>query len=101
MRMIKLTVLTIHVSLCDQTIDLTGLSCAWRIVSKLKVRPFQSVNSPDEAPVISLRPSGVQARVKMGQRILLVAVFTNRVVTAFTGLSRYDMGCGKYHHVTS
>lgn len=31
----------------------------WRIVSKLKVRPFQRVNSPLEAPVTNLLPSGV------------------------------------------
>lgn len=61
------------------------LTC--RIVSKLKVKPFQRVNSPELAPVTKRLPSGVQANVKIGQRILLVAVFTNRVVTAFVGLS--------------
>lgn len=40
------------------------LTC--NMVSKLKVRPFQSVNSPDEAPVTRRRPSGVQAKQKMG-----------------------------------
>ena len=34
-------------------------SCAWRMVSKLNVRPFQSVNSPLVEPVRTLRPSGV------------------------------------------
>lgn len=58
-----------------------------RIVSKLKVKPFQSVNSPELAPVISRRPSGVHASVKIGQRILFVAVFTNLVVIALVGLS--------------
>lgn len=57
------------------------------MVSKLKVRPFHNVNSPLEAPVTSRLPSGVQAMQKIGQRILLVAVFTNLVVTAFIGLS--------------
>ncbi|KYN44006.1 hypothetical protein ALC56_01544, partial [Trachymyrmex septentrionalis] len=57
------------------------------IVSKLKVRPFHKVNSPLEAPVTRRLPSGVQAIQKIGQRILLVAVFTNLVVTAFIGLS--------------
>lgn len=57
------------------------------IVSKLKVRPFQRVNSPDDAPVTSRLPSGVQAMQKIGQRILLVAVLTNLVVTALMGLS--------------
>ncbi|KYN00308.1 hypothetical protein ALC62_08951, partial [Cyphomyrmex costatus] len=56
------------------------------IVSKLKVRPFHKVNSPLEAPVTRRLPSGVQAIQKIGQRILLVAVFTNLVVTAFIGL---------------
>lgn len=31
----------------------------WRMVSKLKVSPFQRVNSPLDAPVINRRPSGV------------------------------------------
>lgn len=58
-----------------------------RIVSKLNVSPFQRVNSPELAPVTRRRPSGVQASVKIGQRILLVAVLTKRVVTALVGLS--------------
>lgn len=62
------------------------LTC--KIVSKLKVRPFHKVNSPELAPVINRRPSGVQANVKTGQRILLVAVFTNLVVIALLGLSK-------------
>lgn len=57
------------------------------MVSKLNVRPFQSVNSPELAPVTKRLPSGVQAMQKIGHRILLVAVFTNRVVTQFMGLS--------------
>lgn len=60
----------------------------WRIVSKLNVNPFQSVNSPEEAPVTSRLPSGVQARVNIGHFILFVAVFTNLVVIALLGLSR-------------
>lgn len=58
-----------------------------KIVSKLKVSPFHSVNSPELAPVTKRLPSGVHASVKMGHRILLVAVFTKRVVTALIGLS--------------
>lgn len=58
-----------------------------KIVSKLKVNPFQRVNSPELAPVTNRRPSGVQANVKMGHLILLVAVLTKRVVTALVGLS--------------
>lgn len=58
-----------------------------KIVSKLNVNPFQSVNSPELAPVTNRRPSGVQARVNIGHRILFVAVFTNLVVTALMGLS--------------
>ena len=48
----------------------------------MKVSPFHRVNSPEEAPVMSLLPSGVQASVKTGQRILFVAVLTNLVATA-------------------
>ena len=58
----------------------------------MKVSPFQSVNSPEEAPVMRRRPSGVQARQKIGQRILLVAVRTKRVVTALMGLSGEPAG---------
>lgn len=58
-----------------------------KMVSKLNVSPFQSVNSPELAPVTSRLPSGVHANVKIGHRILFVAVFTNRVVTALIGLS--------------
>ena len=36
------------------------------IVSKLNVRPFQRVNSPELAPVINLLPSGVQERQNIG-----------------------------------
>lgn len=61
------------------------LTC--KIVSKLNVKPFHSVNSPELAPVTKRRPSGVQASVNIGQRILFVAVLTNLVVTAFIGLS--------------
>jgi hypothetical protein len=57
------------------------------MVSKLNVRPFQRVNSPELAPVINRRPSGVHANVKMGQRILFVAVLTNFVVIALQGFS--------------
>jgi len=57
------------------------------MVSKLKVRPFHSVNSPLDAPVTRRRPSGVQAMQNMGQRILLVAVLTKRVVTELMALS--------------
>merc|ERR1740137_97250 len=83
---------TIHTSLWLHCMALTGLSCACRMVSKLKVSPFHRVNSPLEAPVIRRRPSGVQDRQKMGHRILLVAVFTNLVVTALTELSRVSWG---------
>ena len=79
---------TIHTSLWLHCIALTGLSWACKIVSKLKVSPFHRVNSPLEAPVISLLPSGVQERQNIGHLILLVAVLTNLVVTALTGLSR-------------
>ena len=57
------------------------------MVSKLKVSPFHSVNSPEDAPVIKRRPSGVQAKVNTGHRILLVAVLTNFVVMALADCS--------------
>lgn len=69
------------------------------MVSKLNVNPFQRVNSPDEAPVTNLRPSGVQAMQNIGHLILLVAAFTKRVVTALIALSSYAGGgwsSGKY-----
>jgi hypothetical protein len=45
------------------------------MVSKLKVSPFHNVNSPLDAPVINLLPSGVHVRQKTGQRILFVATY--------------------------
>ena len=36
-----------------------AVSCAWRMVSKLKVSPFHSVNSPLVEPVRTRRDSGV------------------------------------------
>lgn len=36
-----------------------GQGRTWRIVSKLKVRPFQRVNSPEVDPVSTRRASGV------------------------------------------
>lgn len=59
-----------------------------KMVSKLNVNPFQSVNSPELAPVTNRLPSGVQASVKMGHLILFVAVFTKRVVTALLEFSK-------------
>jgi hypothetical protein len=105
-------------SLCDQTIERTGESCACKIVSKLNVRPvkknallpeffvkghafvqrrcevipFHRVNSPLEAPVTSRRPSGVHAIEKIGHLILLVADLTYLVVTAFVELSNCIAG---------
>lgn len=61
------------------------LTC--NIVSKLNVRPFHNVNSPELAPVTNLRPSGVHAMQNIGHLILLVAVLTNLVVTQFIALS--------------
>lgn len=58
-----------------------------KIVSKLNVKPFHNVNSPLEVPVMSRRPSGVHAKQNTGQRTLLVAVLTKRVVTALNGFS--------------
>jgi len=44
---------------CENRMARMAESCAWRIVSKLKVRPFQRVNSPLVEPVRTRRPSGV------------------------------------------
>lgn len=44
---------------CENCIVRTAVSWACRIVSKLKVWPFQSVNSPLVDPVRTRRPSGV------------------------------------------
>lgn len=62
------------------------------MVSKLKVSPFQRVNSPLDEPVTNLRPSGVQRTQKIGHLILLVDVLTNLVVTQLIGLSSKDIG---------
>lgn len=77
----RMLVICFYLSVC-----FNELTC--KIVSKLKVSPFHKVNSPELAPVINRRPSGVQASVNTGQRILLVAVFTNLVVIALLGLSK-------------
>lgn len=45
----------------------TALSCACNMVSKLKVRPFHSVNSPLVDPVKTRRPSGVHCGRIHGQ----------------------------------
>lgn len=62
-----------------------NLTC--NMVSKLKVKPFHNVNSPELAPVTSLLPSGVHAIQNIGHLILFVAVLTNLVVTQLIGLS--------------
>lgn len=94
-----------------------GVTC--KMVSKLKVSPFHSVNSPLEAPVTRRRPSGVHCtethsairaafntqrtqtpEVKLsltlitntGHLTLLVEVRTNLVVTAFMGLFNIPRG---------
>jgi hypothetical protein len=56
------------------------------MVSKLKVKPFHNVNSPEDAPVIKRLPSGVHAIVFIGHRTLFVDVCINLVVTDETGL---------------
>lgn len=95
-----------------------GFTC--KMVSKLKVSPFHSVNSPLEAPVTRRRPSGVHCTethsairaafdtqrthrhqkvkpcltliTKTGHLTLLVEVRTNLVVTAFMGLFNIPRG---------
>ena len=62
------------------------------IVSKLNVKPFQSVNSPLDAPVTKRLPSGVQHTQNIGHLILFVEVRTNLVVTQFIGLSNIEIG---------
>jgi len=50
-------------SLRDTVAVLTGLLCACKIVSKLKLAAFQSVNSPFCEHVSTLRPSGMNITV--------------------------------------
>lgn len=50
----------------DQARARTAESWAWRIVSKLKVRPFQRVNSPLVEPVKMRRASGVNCGGRKG-----------------------------------
>lgn len=67
---------TSHEPEYDHWKDRTAQSCACKIVSKLKVRPFQSVNSPDALPVNTLLPSGVHLTQLTGVLILFVEVWT-------------------------
>mmetsp|Transcript_10763 Transcript_10763/g.39534 ORF Transcript_10763/g.39534 Transcript_10763/m.39534 type:complete len:244 (+) Transcript_10763:351-1082(+) len=81
-----------HLRLCDQRNVRTGWSCACRMVSKLNVRPFHSVNSPVCAPVSSRRPSGVHTSAQIGVRILLVDECTNLVAKLVAGRCAYACG---------
>lgn len=54
-----------------------AVSCAWRMVSKLKVRPFQRVNSPLVEPVRTRRPSGVHYRYVQVQLVDMKAYWTD------------------------
>lgn len=72
------------------TPNLLIITC--KIVSKLKVSPFQRVNSPLDAPVTRRRPSGVHKTQNMGHLILLVEVRTNLVVILLAGLSFSAIG---------
>lgn len=88
-----------------------AVSCACKIVSKLKVRPFHSVNSPLVEPVRTRRPSGVHYKnvrslraaknlrtvtTFTGHRILLVDVCTNFVQREVEQLSGYAFGGNSY-----
>lgn len=64
-----------------------AVSCAWRMVSKLNVRPFHAVNSPLVEPVSMRRPSGVQVTAFTGHLILFVDVWTNFVQSEVEALS--------------
>ena len=85
-----------------------AVSCAWRIVSKLNVRPFHNVNSPLVDPVKTRRHSGVHYDNRnaseqirgwyfcsevltttqfTGHRILFVDVWTNLVHNDVEGFS--------------
>lgn len=88
-------------------------SWACNIVSKLKVRPFQRVNSPLVDPVNTRRPSGVHYNVIIvkfntisltltvttltGHRILFVDVCTNFVHNDVDGLFGYATGGRSWH----
>mmetsp|Transcript_4471 Transcript_4471/g.18348 ORF Transcript_4471/g.18348 Transcript_4471/m.18348 type:complete len:257 (-) Transcript_4471:226-996(-) len=60
-------------------------SCACRIVSKLKLIPFQSVNSPFCEHDSSRRPSGMNVTTLTGVRILFVETCTNLVAKDVAG----------------
>lgn len=102
---------------CVNCIVRTAESCACKIVSKLNVRPFHSVNSPLVEPVSIRRASGVHCdpfsqrikhtihSVKMwgltttqltGHLILFVDVCTNLVHSEVEGLSGYAFGGRSY-----
>ena len=60
---------------CENCIVLTALSCACRMVSKLNVSPFQSVNSPLVEPVRMRRASGVHyEKISLGYTLGYVFV---------------------------
>lgn len=60
--------------------------------SKVRLMPFQRVNSPLWAPQMTLLPSGTHEVQNIGQRTLLETARTNLVVTELTGDSNSPWG---------
>lgn len=83
---------TSHDPACDHSNARTAQSCACRMVSKLNVRPFHKVNSPEALPVSTRRPSGVQRTQLTGVRILFVDVCTYFVQYDVEVLDSYARG---------
>mmetsp|Transcript_1129 Transcript_1129/g.3732 ORF Transcript_1129/g.3732 Transcript_1129/m.3732 type:complete len:316 (+) Transcript_1129:329-1276(+) len=79
-------------SLCEKTHARIAQLCACKIVSKLKLMPFHSVNSPFCEHVSSLRPSGVNVATFTGVRILFVETCTNFVANDVAGRCAYATG---------
>ena len=84
-----------HPAFCSTTTS--RYSCVTcRIDSKLKVRPFQRVNSPLTAPVISRLPSGTHCR---GSRFSSILVSVPDLNQPQRGLLSYIEVWGRDHEV--
>jgi len=82
----------IHSPLWLQTEARMATSCACCVVSKLKLRPDQSVNMPLAVEASSRRDSGVQQTWLTGQRSLLLLVCTKREQIPEVALLRHAAG---------
>ena len=82
----------IHSPLWLQTEVRMATSCACCVVSKLKLRPDQSVNMPLAVEASSRRDSGVQQTWLTGQRSLLLLMCTKREQMPEVALLRHAAG---------